>query len=145
MFATCCMARTLSGWWSVRCWWACTRTWRTFAAGSPPGYTGPPTSRQTIATSTLAQRWAEQLRENDEMQCCGQGCGSGSAWIRINLICWIRIRIRIQIADPDPDLGGQKWPTKIGKSTEFSCFEVLDVLFWGLEASPVAWASFMEA
>jgi hypothetical protein len=31
------------------------------------------------------------------------------------------------------------------KSTEFSCFEVLDVLFRGLKASPVAWASFMEA
>ncbi len=61
--------------------------------------------------------------------------------IRINLSCWIRIRI--QIADPDPV--GQKWPTKIEKSTEFSCFEVLDVLFWGLKASPVAWVSFMEA
>jgi hypothetical protein len=61
-----------------------------------------------------------------------EGCGSGSAWIRI------------QIADPDA--GGQKWPTKIEKSTEFSCFEVLDVL--GLKASPSAWAYvpyFMEA
>jgi hypothetical protein len=37
-----------------------------------------------------------------------QGFGSGSAWIRINLSCWIRIRIRIQIADPDPDPGGEK-------------------------------------
>jgi hypothetical protein len=40
--------------------------------------------------------------------CLSQGFGSvsrsGSAWIRINLMCWIRIRI--QIADPDP--GGQK-------------------------------------
>ncbi len=35
-----------------------------------------------------------------------QGFGSGSAWIRINLSCWIRIRI--QIADPDPDPGGGK-------------------------------------
>jgi hypothetical protein len=77
----------------------------------------------------------------------GQGFGSasGSAWIRINLSCWIRIGIRIQIADPAPDPGGKKWPTKIEKSTEFSCFEVLDVFFWGLKASPVAWASFMEA
>ncbi len=49
--------------------------------------------------------------------------------IRINLSCWIRIRI--QIANPDPDPGGQKWP-KIEKSTEFLCFEVLDVLFWWL-------------
>jgi hypothetical protein len=45
-----------------------------------------------------------------------QGFGSGSAWIRINLSCWIRIRI--QIADPDP--GGQKLPQKIEKRTEFS-------------------------
>jgi len=63
--------------------------------------------------------------------------------IRIYLSCWIRIRI--QIADPDPDPGEQKLPTKIEKSTEFSCFEVLDVHFRGLEASSVAWASFMEA
>ncbi len=65
--------------------------------------------------------------------------------IRINLSCWIRTRIRIQIADPDKDPGGQKWPQKIEKSTEISCFEVLDVLFCGLKASPVAWAFFMEA
>ncbi len=47
-----------------------------------------------------------------------QGFGSGTAWIRNNLSCWIRIRI--QIADPDP--GGQKLLTKIDKSPEFSCF-----------------------
>ncbi len=75
----------------------------------------------------------------------GSGSVSGSAWIRINLSCWIRIRIRIQIADPDPDPGGQKWPQKIEKRTEFSSFEVLDVLFWGLKASPVAWEFFMGA
>jgi hypothetical protein len=34
---------------------------------------------------------------------------------------------------------------KIEKSTEFSCLEVLNVLFGGLKASSVAWASFMEA
>jgi hypothetical protein len=32
---------------------------------------------------------------------CVQGCGSGSAWIHINLSC----------LDPDPDPGGQKLPT----------------------------------
>jgi hypothetical protein len=32
--------------------------------------------------------------------------GSGSAWTRMNLMCWIRIWIRIQNTDPDP--GGQK-------------------------------------
>ncbi len=62
--------------------------------------------------------------------------------IRINLSCWIRIRILI--ADPDPDPGGKKWPKKIEKRTEFSSFEVFDVHFWGLKASPVAWESFME-
>ncbi len=61
----------------------------------------------------------------------GSGSVSGSAWVRINLSCWIRIRI--QIADPDPDPGGQKWPTKIEKSTEFSCFEVLDCSLWRAE------------
>jgi hypothetical protein len=50
----------------------------------------------------------------------GSGSVSGSAWIRINFSCWIRIWIRIQIADPDP--GGEKLPTKIEKSPEFSCF-----------------------
>jgi hypothetical protein len=50
---------------------------------------------------------------------------SCESWIRINLSFWIRIRI--QIADPDP--GGQKLPQKIEKRTEFSSFEVLDVLF----------------
>jgi hypothetical protein len=33
----------------------------------------------------------------------------------------------------------------MGKNLEISCFEVLDVLFWGLKASFVAWTSFMEA
>jgi hypothetical protein len=42
----------------------------------------------------------------------------------------------------DSDSGGQKWPTKIEK---ISYFEVLEDLFWGPEASPVAWTSFMEA
>jgi hypothetical protein len=67
--------------------------------------------------------------------------------------------IFFRVAHPDPDLdphgsaliwvagsgsdpGGQKWPTKKEKK---SCFEFLDVLFWGLKASPVAWASFIEA
>ncbi len=49
----------------------------------------------------------------------------------------MQIRIRIQEGKNDPQ--------KIEKRTEFSSFEVLDVLFWGLKASPVAWESFMEA
>jgi hypothetical protein len=35
--------------------------------------------------------------------------------------------------------------THKNRKKEISCFEVLDVLFWGLEASPVAWMSFMKA
>ncbi len=52
--------------------------------------------------------------------------------IRINLSCWIWIWIHILNVDPDP--GEQKWPTNIEKSKEFSCFEVLEALFWGLKA-----------
>jgi hypothetical protein len=41
--------------------------------------------------------------------------GSGSAWIRIQLVAWIRIRIRN--ADPDPDPGGLK-RAKMKKKTQ---------------------------
>jgi hypothetical protein len=44
----------------------------------------------------------------------------------------------------DPDPGEQKLPTKIEKSQEISCFEVLDVLYSGMKASPLAWTSFLE-
>jgi hypothetical protein len=67
-----------------------------------------------------------------------QGCGSGFAWIRINLSAWIRIQIHILNENPDPDPEGQKWPATIEKRIEFSCFEVLYVLFWGLKASNVS-------
>ncbi len=33
-----------------------------------------------------------------------------------------------------------KIPSKMDKSSEFSCFEILFVLFWGLNASPVAFS-----
>jgi hypothetical protein len=47
---------------------------------------------------------------------------------------WIRI------------LKGKNDPQKkLEKSEEFSCFAMLDDLFGGLKASPVAWMSFMEA
>jgi hypothetical protein len=45
----------------------------------------------------------------------------------------------------DPDPGGKNNRKKIEKRTEFSSFYVLDVHFSGLKASPVTWASFMEA
>ncbi len=41
--------------------------------------------------------------------------------------------------DQDQDPGGYKWPTKMGKNLTILCFKVLDVLFWGLKASSVAW------
>jgi hypothetical protein len=43
----------------------------------------------------------------------------------------LRIRIDFSRLDPDPE--------------EISFLEMLDVLFLGLKASPVAWTSFMEA
>jgi hypothetical protein len=49
------------------------------------------------------------------------------------LVGWIRIRIRN--ADPGPD--EHKLPTIIEVYEEVPCFEVLDVLFCGLKASPV--------
>ncbi len=58
----------------------------------------------------------------------GFGSGSESSWIRINLSCWIH--------------EGKNDPQKQTKSQEISGFEVLDVLFRGLKASPVAKASF---
>jgi hypothetical protein len=55
----------------------------------------------------------KNLQQNSpEDQGCEFGSASGFAWIRINLSCWIK--------------GGHKLPTK---SKEFSCFEVLYVLF----------------
>jgi hypothetical protein len=72
-------------------------------------------------------------------QGCGSGFVSGSAWIRITLRCWIRIRIHIAGLDPDP--GGQKWPKKIEKSTEFHVLKAegfscsLGVLFGSLGIS----------
>jgi hypothetical protein len=50
-----------------------------------------------------------------------------------------------RIRNPDPDPGGQKLPIKVGKNSEISCFEVLDVLFRGLKASSVARMFFLEA
>ncbi len=54
-------------------------------------------------------------------------------------------RPAISVSNPDLEPGGQKWPTQVEKNHEISCFEVLNVLFWGQKASSVAWKSFMEA
>ncbi len=45
----------------------------------------------------------------------------------------------------DSGPGVQKCPTKIELREEILCFEVLDVLFWGLKAFTVDWTPFMEA
>ncbi len=50
----------------------------------------------------------------------------------------------IRFVNSDLDPVGQNDPQNIEKNYEISCFEVLDVLFLGLKASPVAWTSFME-
>jgi hypothetical protein len=64
-----------------------------------------------------------------------QCCGSGSAWIRID----------VGRLDPDPEEKKiHKKIPGIEKSKEISCFEVLDVLSSELTASPVAWTSFTE-
>jgi hypothetical protein len=74
------------------------------------------------------------------LQGFGSVSGSGSACIRSNLSCWIRIHI--QIVDPDPRW--QNWTKELSKGLNFHLL-VQDVLFWGLKASPVGLASFMEA
>jgi hypothetical protein len=48
------------------------------------------------------------------------------------LSCWIRIWVKEGKKKP-------KMTHKKEKSKEISCFELLDVLFLGLKASPVAW------
>jgi hypothetical protein len=56
--------------------------------------------------------------------------------VRQYLLC-VRTAVS-SVSDPDsiPDLD---------PDPEISCFEVLDILFWGLKASSAAWTSFMEA
>ncbi len=77
-------------------------------------------------TCVLQCCWSVYLVESGTFW---QGFGSGSAWIRINLSCWIRIRIRNLNADPDP--GGQKWPTKIEKRQNFHVLKCLMFSFEG--------------
>ncbi len=52
---------------------------------------------------------------------------------------WIRMRIRI------PDPGRQKWYWNRKKLINYLTYEMLNVLFWGLKASHVAWTFFKEA
>jgi hypothetical protein len=49
----------------------------------------------------------------------------------------LRIRIRVGFGRLDLDPGRQNLPTKIQKSERMSCFEVLDILFLGLQDSSV--------
>ncbi len=76
------------------------------------------------AESFISSVWASSIRRNADLT---QSFGYGRYTSQSGL--WIRIRIN-WVAGSDPDPGGQKWPTKIEKSKEFSCFEVMDYLFW---------------
>ncbi len=63
---------------------------------------------------------------------------------------WIRIRIDFGHLDTEPDLhweygSGSRWAQWPRKRKQYIVFEMLNVFFWGLEASPVAWTSFLEA
>ncbi len=60
-----------------------------------------------------------------------------------------RIRSHFGRLDPDPDPhceygSGSRRVNMTHKSEENSSFEVLDVFFWGMKTSPVAWKSYME-
>jgi hypothetical protein len=57
------------------------------------------------------------------------------------LVGWTRIRI----GSPKSDPGEQKLPTKIKRSKEIACFEVQDILFERLKASPVTLTSFKKS
>ncbi len=72
-------------------------------------------TRQTCRTEQDFQTDSRQLVSGYVILFLKQGCGSGSR--------------------------RQKWHTQKEKSKEISCFELLDVLFWRLKASRVAWAS----
>ncbi len=77
-----------------------------------------------------------------------------------------KISLKIRVVDPDPHGSALIWVAgsrsvfkmriqiKEGKNEitqknrrrkKYSCVKLLDVLFWGLKASPIAWASFREA
>jgi hypothetical protein len=75
------------------------------------------------------------------MQLQGRVSDPDTDWIRIQSGQRIRIRNPEHIRNPAPDPGGQKLPTKKQNSLEILCFEVLDVFFWWLKASSVAWTS----
>jgi hypothetical protein len=78
-----------------------------------------PTAAQSENTSFISHTYWDGIGGID--QCFGSELESDS----------------IRPVDPDPRR--QKMTLK-----DSSCFEVLDVLFLGLRASPVAWTSFME-
>ncbi len=69
------------------------------------------------------------------------GGNGGCATCKCHTVCCsVSDPYSTRSVDPDsnlaPDPGGQKWPTKVEKNWEISCFEVLDILFWELKASP---------
>jgi hypothetical protein len=114
-------------------WWRKPAFWAIFF-----GHRGDKT---VVLFNVWIMKTAEQGRGSGF--CCFQGCRSGS------VSGSALIRGAGSGPDPHSNCGSgsrrAKMTHKKRKSTEFSCFEVLDVLFWGLKASSVAWASFMEA
>jgi hypothetical protein len=52
-------------------------------------------TRYSITIGT--QNWFTSIQRERWRGGIPQGCGLGSAWILINLSCWIRIQIRIQV------------------------------------------------
>ncbi len=69
-------------------------------------------------------------------------------------VLWIRIRLDFGRLDPNLDPGGQKWAKKLKKAKMNKKIKVkqchvltleVDVLFWWLKVSPVAWTTLKEA
>jgi hypothetical protein len=99
------------------------------------GTNSPPRPNSAAAAASVTV--AEQILIPNSI--CGVLTGNrGQAVQELtqNYQAGLRIRIRIrrdphyfELLDPDRDPGGQECLTKIEKSTEFSCFEVLDVFF----------------
>ncbi len=77
------------------------------------------------------------LLERRSFQCTSKGLKYiHTKYLHVTIFMKTVFRIWI-VSGSNP--GGRKWPTKI------SCFEALNVLFWGLKASSVDLMSFMEA
>ncbi len=58
---------------------------------------------ENTAVSDYQKMKEKKLAVADQINHTAKQCfGSGSAWIRVKIVSWVRIRIRIPNADPDP-------------------------------------------